>query len=101
MKYYLLKLLEIFISVISTRSFLFSTRLYLKIEFSIKLIFSIFDFNNNLLNLFVEQGSLIDNNSIIEKISLIENSIFKYNLVENKKLLVEITLMKISKSFKR
>ena len=59
----------------------------------------IFDFNNNLLNLFVEQGSLIDNNSIIEKISLIENSIFKYNLVENKKLLVEITLMKISKSF--
>ena len=59
----------------------------------------IFDFNNNLLNLFVEQGSLIDNNLIIEKISLIENSIFKYNLVENKKLLVEITLMKISKSF--
>ena len=59
----------------------------------------IFDFNNNLLNLFVEQGNLIDNNSIIEKISLIENSIFKYNLVENKKLLVEITLMKISKSF--
>ena len=59
----------------------------------------IFDFNTNLLNLFVEQGNLIDNNSIIEKISLIENSIFKYNLVENKKLLVEITLMKISKSF--
>ena len=59
----------------------------------------IFDFNNNLLNLFVEQGTLIDNNSIIEKISLIENSNFKYNLVENKKLLVEITLMKISKSF--
>lgn len=59
----------------------------------------IFDFNNNLLNLFVEQGNLIDNSSIIEKISLIENSIFKYNLVENKKLLVEITLMKISKSF--
>ena len=59
----------------------------------------IFDFNNNLLNFFVEQGNLIDNNSIIEKISLIENSIFKYNLVENKKLLVEITLMKISKSF--
>jgi len=59
----------------------------------------IFDFNNNLLNLFVEQGNLIDNNSIIEKISLIENSIFKYNLVENKKLLVEITLMKISRSF--
>tara|TARA_B100001173_G_scaffold214928_1_gene185576 strand:- start:64 stop:1740 length:1677 start_codon:yes stop_codon:yes gene_type:complete len=58
----------------------------------------IFDFNNNLLSLFVEQGSLIDNNLIIEKISLIENSIFKYNLVENKKLLVEITLMKISKS---
>ena len=59
----------------------------------------IFDFNTYLLNLFIEQGNLIDNNSIIEKISLIENSIFKYNLVENKKLLVEITLMKISKSF--
>jgi len=59
----------------------------------------IFDFNTYLLNLFIEQGNLIDNNSIIEKISLIENSIFKYNLFENKKLLVEITLMKISKSF--
>ena len=58
----------------------------------------IFDFNKNLLDLFISQGELIDKNLIVEKISIIENAIFKYNQVENKKLLVEITLMKIFKS---
>ena len=58
----------------------------------------IFDFNSELLDAFVTQGELIDNNEIIDKITIIENSIFKYNTVENKKLLVEITLMKICKN---
>ena len=58
---------------------------------------AIFDFNNNLLSSFVSQGEVIDKNQIIEIITIIEQSIFKYNQVENKKLLVEITLMKICK----
>ena len=55
----------------------------------------IFDFNKNLLSSFVSQGELIDKNKIVEIITVIEQSIFKYSQVENKKLLVEITLMKI------
>ena len=58
---------------------------------------AIFDFNKNLLSSFVSQGELIDKNQIVEIITIIEQSIFKYNQVENKKLLVEITLMKICK----
>ena len=58
---------------------------------------AIFDFNNNLLSSFVSQGEVIDKNQIVEIITVIEKSIFKYNQVENKKLLVEITLMKICK----
>ncbi len=56
---------------------------------------AIFDFNKNLLSSFVSQGELIDKNQIVEIITVIEQSIFKYSQVENKKLLVEITLMKI------
>ena len=59
---------------------------------------TIFDFNKNLLSSFVSQGELIDKTQIVEIIAVIENSIFKYGQVENKKLLVEITLMKICKS---
>jgi len=59
---------------------------------------AIFDFNKNLLSSFVSQGELIDKTQIVEIIAVIENSIFKYGQVENKKLLVEITLMKICKS---
>jgi len=58
---------------------------------------AIFDFNKNLLSSFVSQGEVIDKNQIVEIITIIEQSIFKYNQVENKKLLVEITLMKICK----
>ena len=58
---------------------------------------AIFDFNKNLLSSFVSQGEVIDKNQIVEIITVIEQSIFKYNQVENKKLLVEITLMKICK----
>ena len=58
---------------------------------------AIFDFNNNLLSSFISQGEVIDKNQIVEIITIIEQSIFKYNQVENKKLLVEITLMKICK----
>ena len=58
---------------------------------------AIFDFNNNLLSSFVSQGEVIDKNQIVEIITVIEQSIFKYSQVENKKLLVEITLMKICK----
>ena len=56
---------------------------------------AIFDFNKNLLSSFVSQGEVIDKNQIVQIITIIEQSIFKYNQVENKKLLVEITLMKI------
>ena len=59
---------------------------------------AIFDFNKNLLSSFVSQGELIDKNEIVEIITVIENSIFKYSQVENKKLLVEITLMKICRA---
>ena len=59
---------------------------------------TIFDFNKNLLSSFVSQGELIDKTQIVDIIAVIENSIFKYGQVENKKLLVEITLMKICKS---
>ena len=58
----------------------------------------IFDFNKNLLESFINQGKLINQHFLVEKIIVIENAIFKYNQVENKKMLVEITLMKISKS---
>ena len=58
----------------------------------------IFDFNKNMLDSFSNQGEIISNSEIIEKITTIENSIFKYNQIENKKLLVEITLMKICKN---
>ena len=58
----------------------------------------IFEFNKNMLDSFSNQGEMISNSEIIEKITAIENSIFKYNQVENKKLLVEITLMKICKN---
>ena len=58
----------------------------------------IFEFNKNMLDSFSNQGEIISNSEIIEKITTIENSIFKYNLIENKKLLVEITLMKICKN---
>ena len=58
---------------------------------------AIFDFNKNLLSSFVSQGDLIDKNQIVEIITVIEKSIFKYSQIENKKLLVEITLMKICK----
>ena len=59
---------------------------------------AIFDFNKNLLSSFVSQGEVIDKNQIVEIITIIEQSIFKYNQVEDKKLLVEITLMKICRS---
>ena len=59
----------------------------------------IFEFNKNMLDSFSNQGEIISNSEIIEKITTIENSIFKYNQIENKKLLVEITLMKICKNF--
>ena len=58
----------------------------------------IFEFNKNMLDSFSNQGEIISNSEIIEKITAIENSIFKYNQIENKKLLVEITLMKICKN---
>ena len=58
----------------------------------------IFEFNKNMLDSFSNQGEIISNSEIIEKITTIENSIFKYNQIENKKLLVEITLMKICKN---
>tara|TARA_E500000331_G_scaffold83036_2_gene78791 strand:+ start:1923 stop:3608 length:1686 start_codon:yes stop_codon:yes gene_type:complete len=58
----------------------------------------IFEFNKNMLDSFSNQGEMISNSEIIEKITTIENSIFKYNQIENKKLLVEITLMKICKN---
>ena len=58
----------------------------------------IFEFNKNMLDSFSNQGEMISNSEIIEKITAIENSIFKYNQIENKKLLVEITLMKICKN---
>ena len=58
----------------------------------------IFEFNKKMLDSFSNQGEMISNSEIIEKITAIENSIFKYNQIENKKLLVEITLMKICKN---
>ena len=58
----------------------------------------IFEFNKKMLDSFSNQGEIISNSEIIEKITTIENSIFKYNQIENKKLLVEITLMKICKN---
>ena len=58
----------------------------------------IFEFNKNMVDSFSNQGEMISNSEIIEKITTIENSIFKYNQIENKKLLVEITLMKICKN---
>ena len=58
----------------------------------------IFDYNKTILELFISQGRIISNKELVDKITIIENSIFKYNQVENKKLLVEITLMKICKN---
>ena len=58
----------------------------------------IFELNKNMLESFSNQGEIISNSDIIQKITTIESSIFKYNQIENKKLLVEITLMKICKN---
>ena len=58
----------------------------------------IFELNKNMLESFSNQGEIISNSEIIQKITIIESSIFKYNQIENKKLLVEITLMKICKN---
>jgi len=58
---------------------------------------SLFEFSNEIINSFIEQGNVISNSELVDHITTIENSIFKYNQVENKKLLVEITLMKLCK----
>ena len=58
---------------------------------------SLFEFNNEILNSFIEQGDTISNSELVDHITIVESSIFKYNQVENKKLLVEITLMKLCK----
>ena len=49
------------------------------------------------MNSFTEQGNMISNSELVDHITIVESSIFKYNQVENKKLLVEITLMKLCK----
>jgi len=58
---------------------------------------SLFEFSNEILNSFIEQGNMISNAGLVDHITIVESSIFKYNQVENKKLLVEITLMKLCK----
>ena len=52
--------------------------------------------NKSSFELFKKQADKISNSEIVNKISKIEHSIFKYSEIENKKLLVEILLMKIS-----
>ena len=58
---------------------------------------SLFEFSNEIMNAFIEQGNMISNSELVDHITIVESSIFKYNQVENKKLLVEITLMKLCK----
>ena len=58
---------------------------------------SLFEFSNEIINSFIEQGNMISNSELVDHITIVESSIFKYNQVENKKLLVEITLMKLCK----
>ena len=52
--------------------------------------------NKSSLELFKKQAEKISKSEIVNTISKIEHSIFKYSEIENKKLLVEILLMKIS-----
>ena len=52
--------------------------------------------NKSSFELFKKQADKISKSEIVNKISKIEHSIFKYSEIENKKLLVEILLMKIS-----
>ena len=52
--------------------------------------------NKSSLELFKKQADKISKLEIVNTISKIEHSIFKYSEIENKKLLVEILLMKIS-----
>ena len=52
--------------------------------------------NKSSLELFKKQADKISKSEIVNIISKIEHSIFKYSEIENKKLLVEILLMKIS-----
>ena len=52
--------------------------------------------NKSSLKLFKKQADKISKSEIVNTISKIEYSIFKYSEIENKKLLVEILLMKIS-----
>ena len=52
--------------------------------------------NKSSLELFKKQADKISKLEILNIISKIEHSIFKYSEIENKKLLVEILLMKIS-----
>ena len=52
--------------------------------------------NKSSLELFKKQADKISKLEILNTISKIEHSIFKYSEIENKKLLVEILLMKIS-----
>ena len=58
---------------------------------------SLFEFSNEIMNSFIEQGNMLSNSELVDHITIVESSIFKYNQVENKKLLVEITLMKLCK----
>ena len=58
---------------------------------------SLFEFSSVIMNSFIEQGNMISNSELVDHITIVESSIFKYNQVENKKLLVEITLMKLCK----
>ena len=58
---------------------------------------SLFEFSSEIMNSFIEQGNMISNSELVDYITIVESSIFKYNQVENKKLLVEITLMKLCK----
>jgi DNA polymerase-3 subunit gamma/tau len=52
--------------------------------------------NISSLELFKKQADKISKSEIVNTISKIEHSIFKYSEIENKRLLVEILLMKIS-----
>ena len=58
---------------------------------------SLFEFSSEIMNSFIEQGNMISNYELVDHITIVESSIFKFNQVENKKLLVEITLMKLCK----
>ena len=58
---------------------------------------SLFEFSSEIMNSFIEQGNTVSNSELVDHITIVESSIFKYNQVENKKLLVEITLMKLCK----